>query len=66
MLLLYYIYVCECDKVRLSVTRWLSPGTHVSSTNKTDRHDLTEILLKWALNTIFLLYIYIYIYTSEN
>jgi hypothetical protein len=27
-------------------------GTPVSSTNKTDRHDATEILLKVALNTI--------------
>jgi len=26
-------------------------GTPVSSTNKTDRHDTTEILLKVALNT---------------
>jgi hypothetical protein len=31
---------------------WLSQGTPVSSTNKTDRHDITEILLKVALNTI--------------
>ena len=29
-------------------------GTAVSSTNKTDRHDITEILLKVALNTITL------------
>ena len=29
-----------------------SPGNPVSSTNKTDRHDITEILLKVALNTI--------------
>ena len=29
-----------------------SPGTPVSYTNKTDRHDITEILLKVALNTI--------------
>jgi hypothetical protein len=28
-----------------------SPGPPVSSTNKTDRHDITEILLKVALNT---------------
>ena len=28
------------------------PGTPVSSTNKTDHHDMTEILLKVALNTI--------------
>ena len=32
--------------------RWFSPGTPVSSTNKTDRHDITEILLKVALCTI--------------
>jgi hypothetical protein len=31
---------------------WFSPGTPVSSTNKTDRHNITEILLKVALNTI--------------
>jgi hypothetical protein len=31
---------------------WFSPGTPVSSTNKTDCHDITEILLKVALNTI--------------
>ena len=29
-----------------------SPGTPVSSTNKTDCHDITEILLKVELNTI--------------
>jgi hypothetical protein len=27
-------------------------GTPVSSTNKTDRHDITEMLLKMALSTI--------------
>jgi hypothetical protein len=32
--------------------RWFSPGSPASSTNKTDRHDITEILLKVALNTI--------------
>jgi hypothetical protein len=31
---------------------WFSPDTSVSSTNKTDRHNKTEILLKVALNTI--------------
>jgi hypothetical protein len=31
-----------------------SPDTPVSSTNKTDHHDITEILLKVALNTITL------------
>jgi hypothetical protein len=28
------------------------PGTPVSSTHKTDRHEIAEILLKLALNTI--------------
>jgi len=43
-----------CDKV----CQWLvsglyfSPGTHVSSNNKTDHQDITVILLKVALNTI--------------
>ena len=36
----------------LATGRWFSPSTQVSSTNKTDRHDITEILLKVALNTI--------------
>ena len=31
---------------------WFSPGTPVSSTNKTDCHDLAEIVLKVVLNTI--------------
>jgi hypothetical protein len=34
--------------------RWFSPGIPVSSTNKIDHHDITEILLKVALNTITL------------
>jgi hypothetical protein len=31
--------------------RWISPGTPASSTTNTGRHDITEILLKVALNT---------------
>jgi hypothetical protein len=40
-----------CDKICqwLATDRWFSP---VSSTNKTDRHNITEMLLKVALNTI--------------
>jgi len=34
--------------------QWFSLGTPVFSTNKTNRHDLAEILLKVALNTITL------------
>ena len=36
----------------VKVCQWISPGSQVSSTNKTDRHDITEILLKVVLNTI--------------
>ena len=28
----------------LAADLWFSPGTPVSSTNKTDRHDITEIV----------------------
>ena len=32
--------------------RWFSADTLIYSTNKTDHHDITEILLKVTLNTI--------------
>ena len=43
-----------CDKVcqLLATGQWFSPGNPVSSNNKTDHHDITEQLLKVALNTI--------------
>jgi hypothetical protein len=39
-----------CDKVcqRSAAGRWFLPGTPVSFINKTDRHDIVEILLKVA------------------
>ena len=45
-----------CDKVCqwFAAGGWFSPGTPISSTNKTDRHDLTLILLKVELNAIAL------------
>jgi hypothetical protein len=44
----------SCNKVCqwLATGRWFSPGPPVSSTHETDRHDITEILLKVALSTI--------------
>jgi hypothetical protein len=41
------------DKVYqlLAHGRWFSPGTLASSTTKTGRHDIAEILLKMAINT---------------
>ena len=43
-----------CDKVCqwLTTGRWFSPGTPVYSYNKTDCHNITEILLKVVLNNI--------------
>ena len=45
-----------CDKVCqwLAIGRWFSPYTKVSSTSKADHHNITEILLKVAWNTIAL------------
>jgi hypothetical protein len=48
----------RCTTLCHKVCQWLatgwcfSSGPQVSSTNKTDRHDITEILLKVALSTI--------------
>jgi len=48
----------RCTTLYDKVGQWLatgqrfSPGTPVSSTNKTGCHDITEILLEMALNTI--------------
>ena len=39
----------------LAAGRWFSPGTPVSSTNKADSHDITEVVLKAALNTIIII-----------
>ena len=47
----------RCTTFCNTVCQWLAsgwcffPGPPVSSTNKTDRHGITEILLKVALNT---------------
>ena len=45
-----------CDKVCqwLVTCRWFSQDTPVSFNNKTDHHDITQTLLKVALNTITL------------
>jgi len=61
-----------CDKVCqwIATGRWNSPGPPVSSTNTTDRHDITEILLKVALNTIkqttssYRIYIFIWMWMA--
>ena len=34
----------------LAAGRWFSPGTPVSSTNKTDRHDVTENIVESGVN----------------
>ena len=58
--LFLYIYKSSYSQTRLAAAsdkvyqwlahgRWLSPGTPASSTTKTGRHDIVEILLKVAL-----------------
>ena len=41
---IFYITVKSLDHVQ-TLRQWFSPGTQVSSTNKTDKNDITEILL---------------------
>ena len=65
----YHQRCCECESRSgwgvivcqwLATGRWFSPGPPVSSTNKTDRHDISEKLLKVALNTTKQIKILIY------
>ena len=46
-----YLIINTSDKVYQLLVhgRWFSPGTPASSTTKTGRHDIAEILLKVAL-----------------
>jgi len=37
----------KCTHIKANTGRWFSPGTPASSTNKTNRYDITEILFKW-------------------
>ena len=47
-------YVIKLFSDLRQVGRWFSPGTSVTSTKKTNPHDITEILLKVALGTLTL------------
>jgi hypothetical protein len=66
-----YVFVIIIYYYWFNFNVWFCPGTPFSSTNKTDRHNITEILLKVALNTInqtilmdyFMFQIYQNIYT---
>ena len=46
--------VVSSNPTQARCTQWFSPGTPVSSTNKTGHHYLTEILLKVVWSTITL------------
>jgi hypothetical protein len=50
----------------LAQGRWFSPGTPASSTTKTGRHDIAEILLKVALITNIQIQIQIHSIMYEN
>ena len=45
----------KLDTLGIAADRWVSVGTPVSPTNKTNRHNIAEILLKEALSTITLI-----------
>jgi hypothetical protein len=53
-IIIYVKIAAARDKVYqlLAHGRWFSPGTLASSTTKTGRHHIAELLLKMALNTI--------------
>jgi len=44
--------LCDIVCQWLAAGQWFSSGTLLSSTNKTDSHDITELVLKVALNAI--------------
>ena len=47
-----FVFTCSYKTKWLATGQWFSLGTLISSTKKTDCQDITEILLKMALNTI--------------
>ena len=53
---IYNCFIClfVCFFISFINFLWFSPGTLVSSTNKTDSYVIAEILLKVVLNTISL------------
>jgi hypothetical protein len=57
-----------CDKACqwLATGQWFSLDTPVSPTNKTDYHDITEILVKVALNTIKTFYTWCLHYNRDH
>jgi hypothetical protein len=48
------MYLIQHYVIKFVAGRWFSP---ISSTNKTDRREITEILFKVALNTITLTHV---------
>ena len=46
------VYSIQRYVIKFVIGRWFSPGTLVSSTNKTGGHDIAEVLLKVALNPL--------------
>ena len=48
------VYLIQHPFIKFVSDLWFSLGTPVSTINRTDGHDIDEILLKVALNTIIL------------
>jgi hypothetical protein len=66
------LYLYEANKQVYEANKHVLPGrsfslgTPVSSINKTDSHDITEILLKVALNTIMIIIYVVINLIQEN
>jgi hypothetical protein len=60
--------LCDQDQVCqwLVSDQWFPLGTLVSSTNKTDLHDITQILLKVVLSTIHQTCVLLSLYIVDN
>jgi hypothetical protein len=57
--MLYRIFIDKVCQWLATGTDSFTPGNPVSSTNKTDRNDIAELVLKVALNTITLTLIFL-------
>jgi hypothetical protein len=52
-----YASLMHCDRIFEKTKQIFIQWTPISTTNKTDRHNITDILLKVVLNTIILILI---------
>jgi hypothetical protein len=49
-------WLISVQNIIILAGQWISPGTPLFSTNKTDRQDITDILLKKAFSTKIIIF----------